>query len=132
MQSPLQHKLYSVASGTTNIRSTLAWSPCGTHLAIALGNERVLVHDRHGTLIEQISLKSADVGSGVPTTKLRVRCILLRSTRHDASHQTASRVCALLCSGIHKVLYWRLHATDSQRSSYTLLRATPLSDWTVV
>ena len=70
----LQKKSFSVGATTSQtFPCATAWSPCGKNLAVAFGNETVLVHDRHGALVSEIAIQESDRGSQDPPLQLQVR-----------------------------------------------------------
>ncbi len=70
-----QKKVSTIGPTTGGLSCTIAWSPCGTILAVAVGNENVLVHDRHGALVDEIALQKAVKGSAAPVTELQVGAV---------------------------------------------------------
>jgi hypothetical protein len=87
----MQKKLFSVGSATPQgLPCTSAWSPCGTNLAVAVGNQTVLVHDRHGALVNEILIQDSERGSDDPAPQLQVQmCLKTYSTqRKHVSRQS--------------------------------------------
>ncbi|BDA43684.1 probable WD repeat-containing protein 19 [Coccomyxa sp. Obi] len=79
----------------------MAWSPCGTMLAVAVGHESVLIQDRHGAMVDEIALQKPVKGSAIPGPELQ----------WDPKGESL----AILCHGQSQILLYTLAARTTVR-----------------